>query len=179
MQRSISAVLESYKEKRSVCLPENAFQSKLNYFLWDKGFLWKFSRFCVYRTDSAFSVYFAESFLFIFLPLYLHLLMTKSVNSCLRLWDGGSSGVCPAWSTTTSASLCCLCCPYSTDLETFLRPAFVHSHLQWLFQLNWEPEQVRLKQGSYSPLNALETGTTDKKMEQTVGTGIFLKKNLP
>lgn len=66
-----------------------------------------------------------------------------------------------------------LCCPYSTDLETFLRPAFVHSHLQWLFQLNWEPEQVRLKQGSYSPLHALGTGTTDKKMEQTVETGIF------
>lgn len=54
-------------------------------------------------------------------------------------------------------------CPYSTDLETSLRSAFVQSHLHWLFQLNWEPEQVRLKQGSYSPLPALGTGTTGKK----------------
>lgn len=72
----------------------------------------------------------------------------------------------------------CLCftvlplyCPYSTDLETCLRPAFVQSHLPWLVQLNWEPEQVRLKQGSYSPLSAL--GTTGKKMEQAVGAAIF------
>lgn len=72
------------------------------------------------------------------------------------------------------ASLLLSYCPYSTDLETYLRSAFVQSHLHWLFQLNWEPEQVRLKQGSYSPLPALGTGTTGKKKKrQTVGTGIF------
>lgn len=69
-----------------------------------------------------------------------------------------------------------LCWPHSTGLETSQRSvnASPPSSAVLANRTSSEPEQMRYKQGLYSPLPALRAGTLGNEMEQMVGAVLVL-----